>query len=88
MPVNYGTISISNLHPGLSEDQLLTMVSMAVENQLISAKREHYNEILNQCIVIAQTCIPPLKIHWDMNDYTYDYHLSTVNTGSMASDSL
>jgi hypothetical protein len=38
--------------------------------------------------VIAQTCIPPLKIHWDMNDYTYDYHLSTVNTGSMASDSL
>jgi hypothetical protein len=84
---NYGTISVT-IHPGLSEDQLASTVKMAVENQLHTSKREHYNEILNQCITLAQTCVPPMKVRWDMREYKYDYHLSIVSDGSMVSGSL
>lgn len=84
---NYGTISVT-IHQGLSEDQLVSTVKMAVENQLLTSKREHYNEILNQCIGITKLCVPPLKVRWDMREYKYDYHLSIVSDGSIASGSL
>jgi hypothetical protein len=83
---NYGTICVT-VHPGLSEDQLASTVKMAVENQLLTSKREHYNEILNQCIGIAKLCIPPLKVNWDMREYKYNYHLGIVSDGNDSSGS-
>jgi hypothetical protein len=87
MTQNYGTISVT-LHAGLSEDQLVSTVKMAVENQLLTNRREHYNDILNQCIGIAKLCEHPLKVRWDMREYKYDYHLSIVNDGCISSGSL
>jgi hypothetical protein len=81
---NYGTIVVT-LHPGLSEDQLVSTVKMAVDNQLLTGNREHYNEILNQCITLAQTCVPPLKVLWKMREYMYDYHLGIVSDGRVSS---
>jgi hypothetical protein len=85
MTVNYGTIYVT-IHPGLSEDQLTSTVITAVENHV--PRHHHRNEILNQCLALTRMCVPPLEVIWNMRDYEYTYHLSTVNTGSMSSESL
>lgn len=85
--MDYGTIRVT-IHTGLSEDQLVSTVKMAVENQLLTSCREHYNEILNQCIGITKSCVPPLEVNWNMKEYKYSYHLSIVSDGSIASGSL
>ena len=80
MRIDYGTIELI-MHPGLSEDQLITMVKTAVEQQIKTNKREHMNEILNLCTHVAlftTWTISPIEVHWKFVDYEYTYKLSSL----------
>lgn len=77
---DYGTIRV-DIHPGMSEDQLLTVVKNAVESASQIRIREHHNEILNQCFNIVKTnsCYAPFSVKWTMyGSYTYTFTISLV----------
>jgi hypothetical protein len=48
-PLDYGTIQVT-FHKGLTWDQKASIVKMSIDNQLVTNSREHYNEIMNQCL--------------------------------------
>lgn len=74
---DYGTIEIT-LHPNLSKDQRVTMVSLSVQNQLITTNRLHYFEILSQCVDFSNHFKDePISINFTTNEYTYSL---TINT--------
>lgn len=77
---NYGTIRV-DIHPGMSEDQLLSVVKNAVENASQIRVHEHRNEILNQCFNIVKTTssYSPFSVTWRMDDaYTYTFTTSLL----------
>jgi hypothetical protein len=74
---HYGTIQII-LHPNLSKDQRLTIVSQNVQNQLITTNRLHYFQILNQCIEISSYFREePISVNFMMNEYEYSLAINT-----------
>jgi hypothetical protein len=69
--MDYGTIRIV-LHPNLSHDQRFTLVNTSVHNQLFTATREHYNEILYQCQELSKLVYDtPVTISWNYIHYKY-----------------
>lgn len=78
--IDYGTIRV-DVHAGMSEDQLLTVVKNAVESTSQIRVREHRNEILNQCFNTVKTnsCYAPFSVKWTMNEsYTYTFTISPL----------
>jgi hypothetical protein len=74
---HYGTIQIT-LHPNLSLDQRVTIVSQNVQNQLITTNRIHYFQILNQCIEISRYFREePISVNFMMNEYEYSLAINT-----------
>ncbi len=70
----YGTVKVT-LHPNLTDDQRCSIVQMAVENQLIGVhNRQHYNEIMNQCVEISKLGFP-VTVNWKVREYSYTYIL-------------
>ena len=77
---DYGTIRV-DVHAGMSEDQLFTVVKMAVESASHIRLREHRNEILNQCFNVIKTnsCYAPFSVKWTMHGaYTYTFTISPM----------
>lgn len=77
---DYGTIRV-DVHAGMSEDQLLTVVKNAVESASQIRMREHRNEILNQCFNVVKTnsCYSQFSVTWVMGDsYTYTFTISPM----------
>ena len=70
--MDYGTINVT-LHRGLSLDQKMTMIKNAVENQLFTRNRNHYNEILDQCIAISKIIDDGIPVVNRLNNYIYKY---------------
>lgn len=69
---DYGEIYV-RLHKGLSFDQKMSMIRMAVENQLLTANRIHYIEILHHCLSIVNILDDGVPILSSKNGYLYSY---------------
>lgn len=70
---DYGTVSIT-LHRNLTEEQWIVIVKMAVENQIMTRNRNHFNEILNQCLDISKFAKDdggPITVTWNLREYKY-----------------
>ena len=73
--MNYGVIQVT-LHRGLTDDQRCSIVRTAVENQLLTKNRGHFNQILNHCLEMSKLDAP-VKIDWKILDrYAYSFILS------------
>lgn len=72
--VNYGTFRV-HFHPHLSFDQRVTIVKQSVDNQLVTNKREHYIDIMHQCIEMSKIFSVPMNIHIKMKEYEYKIEL-------------
>lgn len=66
--MDYGIIHV-RFHRGLSLDQKVTIVKLAVENQLLVTNRTHYIDILDKCISIAKIMDDPFE--FSFNNYKY-----------------
>lgn len=74
--MDYGTISVT-FHPGLTDDQKISIIQMSLNNQLMTNDRMHYNEILNQCIHMTTSDVLkeyPFSIDWNIaGKYKYKF---------------
>lgn len=70
--MDYGEICLK-IHTGLSIDQKLTMIKLAVENQLFPANRRHYIEILNHCYAISKILDDGVPFTNEFNNFQYKY---------------
>lgn len=75
MATDYGTISVC-LHPGMTYDQRCSVMRLSLDNQLETNNRNHYNEILNQCLDVLSDN-DDVTIDWNMRDYKYTLKVTT-----------
>lgn len=80
--LDYGTIRVQFLH-GLTWDQKASILKMSVENQLVTNNREHYIQILNECLSFAQILTGedyPFSMKWSIvGKYQYVFEVQEVS---------
>ncbi len=82
MTIDYGKIHV-RLHKGLDKDQKLTMVKLAVENQLFTQNREHCIEILRHCFAFVNILDDGVPIENNFNNFLYKYSFKLEYYGNL-----
>ena len=80
MVTDYGTIIVF-FQRGLTYDQRASIVSVNVENQLLTSDRRHFIEIMNQCLEISKLVEnDPFTIAWNFREYRYKFSVEIVES--------
>ncbi len=78
MIMDYGTITVF-FQTGLSMEQKTVITQMAVENQLLTSSRKHYNDILNQCVGLLEIAENgPITVNWNLGEYRYTFKIQII----------
>lgn len=75
--IHYGTIRVY-LNKGLTYDQLFSVIQSNVSNQLMTDSREHYYNILGQCVSLAghETIN---KVSIECEEFAYNFEVYRID---------
>lgn len=75
--MDYGVIQV-RFHRGLSLDQKVTMVNLAVENQLLVKNRTHYIDILDKCVSISKIIDDSFEFLFSNFEYSFKFKMDVM----------